>query len=154
MIVEVNLATGLYNPKIITVTDNENLQIKMNGTTYPNLTYVLKAKNGGKFHQIKFNDKVIEIDRKELTYGILSAKIVVLANDVTVKEIPLENLTLQEVSKTLKVVPELEIVKNEFAKLQDENEKMREKVAELEKLCENTKELVIRLNGLTQKVGE
>lgn len=154
MTIEVNLATGLYNQKIVTLTDNENLQIKLAGRVYPNLTYFIKAKNGGKFHQIKFIDNFIEIDRKDLSYGILSAKIVALANEVTVKEIPLENLTLQEVNKTLKVVPELEVVKNEFAKLQDENEKMREKVAELEKLCENTKELVIRLNGLTQKVGE
>ena len=151
---KINLTTRLWESKIFTLTDDENLQIEITSPTNPSLTYFIKARNGGKFHQKQFIDKVIEIDRKDLTYGILSAKIVAMSSGVIVKEFQLEDLILQEIGNCLKVVPEIELLKSDFEKVKAECEQAKKKVAELETLCENTKELVIRLSGLSQKVGE
>lgn len=153
MTIEVNLATGLYNQKIVTLTDNENLQIKISSNIYPNLSYYLKAKNGANFHQIKFVDKVITIDRSCLSYGTLSGKIVAMLNGDVVKEFKIEDLILREIDKKIEIIPEIESIKADFERIKKENTELKEKIAELEKLCENTKTLVIRLNGLTEKVG-
>lgn len=153
MIKEINLATGLYDSAICTLNDKENLQIKISSNTYPNLSYYFKAKNGSIFHQIKFVDKVITIDRSRLSYGVLSGKIVAMSNGDVVKEFRIEDLILREIDKKIEIIPELESIKADFERIKNENAELKEKVAELEKLCENTKTLVIRLNGLTEKVG-
>lgn len=153
MVREIYLATGLYDNKVATLTDNEDLQIRLVGAVMSNLTYILKAKFNGKQHAIKFVNNLITIERKNLCYGKFQAKIVAVANENIVKEFNLEDLLLKEIDGELKVIPELEQVKSEFAEIKVENEQLRNKVAELEELCENTKELVLELNGISQKVG-
>lgn len=153
MIKEIYLATGLYDNKILTLADNENLQLKLKGMIQPNLTYYIKVRNGGKFYNKRIIDGIINFDRKELVYGKFQAKIVALANENVVKEFDIEDLILKELDGELKVIPELEEVKEEFETLKSENAELKTKVGELEELCENTKELVLELNGITQKVG-
>ena len=76
-----------------------------------------------------------------------------MANENVVKEYELEDLILKEENSKLKVIPEFEILKGEFNKVKSENEAMKKEIAELRELCENTKQLVVELNGLTEKVG-
>lgn len=153
MFKEINIGTRLYDSKILTLTDNENLQIKLVGKTYPNVDYYFKARNGSKFFQIKFVDNFIEIDRKDLFYGILNAKIVAMQKDKILKEIEVEDLILQEVSKNIEVIPQIEQIKAEFQTIKAENEELKRKVEEFTEMCKKTKELVIELNGITGKVG-
>lgn len=153
MVKEIYLATGLYDNKVLTLADNDNLQLKLKGMIQPNLTYFIKARNGGKFYNKRIIDGIINFDRKELVYGKFQAKIVALANENVVKEFDIEDLILKELDGKLKVIPELEEVKEEFETLRLENAELKTKVGELEELCENTKELVLELNGITQKVG-
>lgn len=152
MIKEIYLATGLYDNKILTLADNENLQLKLKGMIQPNLTYYIKARNGGKFYNKRIIDGIINFDRKELVYGKFQAKIVALANENVVKEFDIEDLILKELDGKLKVLPELEEVKSEFAVVKAENEQLKTKVAELEKLCKDTKTLVLKLNDIAQGV--
>lgn len=153
MIREIYLATGLYDNKVMTLADNENLKIRLVGNTYPNLTYYLKAKNGNNYFNKKIDNNLIEIDRQSLVYGKFQAKIVVMANENVVKEFEIEDLVLQELQGKLRTIPEFEILKEEFGKVKSENEKMEQEIAELKELCENTKNLVVELSGLTEKVG-
>lgn len=152
MVKEIYLATGLYDNKILTLADNENLQFKLKGIIQPNLTYYIKARNGGKFYNKRIDNGIINFARNELSYGKFQAKIVALANENVVKEFDLEDLILRELDGELKAVPEFEQVKSEFAVVKAENEQLKKKVAELEKLCENTKELVLKFNGIAQGV--
>ena len=145
MIKEIYLSTGLYGNKILTLNDNENLQIKLIGKTYPNLTYYLKAKNGVILHEIKFVDNLCEIKRNQLIYGKFKAKIIIMANENVVKEIEVEDLILKDLGTEFKVIPEVEILK---AEIND----MATKINDLKILCENTKNLVLKLNGLSEKV--
>ena len=153
MVKEIHLATGLYDNKVLTLTDDENLQLKLVGKVYPNLTYYLKAKNGDILHTKKFVNGIAEIERKNLAYGKFKAKVIAMANENVLREFDIEDLLLKEIGCELKVVPELEEVKAEFEAIKVENNALKKKVAELEELCENTKELVLTLNGLTEKVG-
>ena len=153
MVREIHLATGLYNNKILTIADNEKLVLKLIGRIYPNLTYFLKVKIGDKFFNLKFNDNLVEIDRKDLVYGKFKAKVVAMANENIVKEFELEDLILVEIDSELKTIPEFEELKSKFEVIKSENEAMKQKIAELEELCENTKQLVVEFNGLTEKVG-
>lgn len=150
---EIHLATGLYDNKILVLADNENLKIRIVGKTFPNLTYFFKAKNGSMCQTKKIVDNLVEFDRKDLVYGKFQAKVVVMANENIVKEYAIEDLVLKEEDSKLKVLPELEVLRAEFDKVKSENEQMKQKIAELEKLCEDTKQLVVELNGLTEKVG-
>lgn len=145
MVKEIYLSTGLYDNKILTLNDNENLQIKLIGKTYPNLTYYLKAKNGVVLHELKFIDNLCEIKRNQLTYGKFKAKIIIMANENIVKEIEVEDLILKDLGTEVKVIPEVEILK---AEIND----MATKINDLKILCENTKNLVLKLNGLSEKV--
>jgi len=153
MLKEINLTTRLYDCNTLTLTDNENLQIKLVGTLYKGLTYFFKARNGSKFFQIKFVDNFIEIDRKNLSYGILSAKIVGMSNERIIKEFIIEDLILQDVGGKMAVIPEVEILKEEIKTMKEEKEDLIKKIEGLEKLCENTKKLVLELNEIQGKVG-
>lgn len=146
MIKTLNLTTGLYDSNVGVLADNENLCIKIVGRVYNNETYYLKAKNGAKLHELKFIDRFIEIPRKNLVYGLFKAKVVAFVENRKVKEFNVEDLILEEVGGEIKVLPEIEQLKSEF------NEVIQE-VATLREMCENTKELVVKLNGLSQKVG-
>lgn len=150
---EVHLSTGLYDNKVYTLADNENLKIRVVGKTFPNLTYLFKAKNGTMSCTKKIIDNLVEFERKDLVYGKFQAKIIVMANENVVKEYELEDLILKEENSELKVIPEFEVLKGEFNKVKSENEAMKQEIAELRELCENTKQLVVELNGLTEKVG-
>lgn len=150
---EVHLSTGLYDNKVLVLADNENLKIRVVGKTLPNLTYLFKAKNGTMSCTKKVIDNLVEFERKDLVYGKFQAKIIVMANENVVKEYELEDLILKEENSELKVIPEFEILKGEFNKVKSENEAMKQEIAELRELCENTKNLVVELNGLTEKVG-
>ena len=132
MIKEIYLATGLYDNKILTLNDRENLKFKLVGNTYPNLTYYFKAKNGSNLYELKF-------------IGKLKGKIIAMANEVVVKEIEVEDLILQDLGVKIKVIPEVESLKAQI------NE-METKFCELKTLCENTKNLVLELYGLSEKV--
>lgn len=145
MVKEIYLSTGLYDNKILTLNDNENLQIKLIGKTYPNLTYYLKAQNGSILHKIKFVNNLCEIKRNQLNYGKFKAKIIIMANENIVKEIEVEDLILKDLETEFKVIPEVEMLK---AKITD----MTIKIKEMATLCENTKKLVLKLNGLSEKV--
>lgn len=153
MVREIHLATGLYNNKILTIADNEKLVLKLIGRIYPNLTYFLKVKIGDKFFNLKFNDNLVEIDRKDLVYGKFKAKVVAMANENIVKEFELEDLILQEVDGELKTIPELEEIKAEFETIKTENEAMKIEIERLKKLCDDTLDMVLKFNGITQKVG-
>ena len=153
MVREIHLATGLYDNKILTIADNEKLVLKLIGKTYPNLSYFLKARIGDKFLNIKFDNNLVEIERKDLVYGKFKAKVVAMANENIVKEFELEDLILVEIDSELKTIPEFEELKSKFEVIKSENEAMKQKIAELEELCENTKQLVVEFNGLTEKVG-
>ena len=146
MIKTLNLTTGLYDDKIGVLADNENLHIKIVGRLYDNVTYYLKARNGEFLHELKFVDRFIEIPRKKLMYGLFKAKVVAFVGSKKIKEFDAEDLILEEVGGEIKVLPEIEQLKDEF------NEVIKEVVA-LREMCENTKELVIKLNGLVEKVG-
>lgn len=141
-----NLTTGLYDSNVGVLADNENLCIKIVGRVYDNVTYYLKAKNGAKLHELKFVDRFIEIPRKNLAYGLFKAKVVAFVENRKVKEFGVEDLILEEVGGEIKVLPEIEQLKSEF------NELLQEMVL-LKQECDNTKELVVKFNGLTQKVG-
>ena len=142
---EIYLATGLYDNKILTLNDRENLKFKLIGNTYPNLTYYFKAKNGSNLYELKFIDNMCEIERNKLTYGKLKGKIIAMANEVVVKAIEVEDLILQDLGVKIKVIPEVERLKAQI------NE-METKFCELKTLCENTKNLVLELYGLSEKV--
>ena len=154
MVREIHLATGLYDNKILTLADNENLEFKLIGRTYPNLTYYLRAIIGGKCYNLKFNDNLCVFERKNLVYGKFKAKVVAMANENIVREFEIEDLLLKEIDTELKTIPEFEIVKSELEVVKSENEAMKVKIAELEKLCNDTLAMVIEINGITQKVGE
>lgn len=154
MVIEVYLATGLYNNKNYTLADNENLTIKLVGNTYANATYYLKAKNGSNLFQIKFIDNLVSIDRKNLTYGKLSAKIIGMVNENIIREVNIEDLYLKEIDNKYKVIPEVKLVKEQFENVKRENEDLKKKVIELEDLCKKTTELVLKLNQISEKVGE
>ena len=79
-------------------------------------------------------------------YGLFKAKVVAFVGSKKIKEFNAEDLILEEVGGEIKVLPEIEQLKSEF------NEVIKEVVA-LREMCENTKELVIKLNGLVEKVG-
>lgn len=146
MIKTLNLTTGLYDDKIGVLADNENLHIKIVGRLYDNVTYYLKARNGEYLHELRFVDRFVEIPRKNLVYGLFKAKVVAYVGNKKIKEFNAEDLILEEVGGEIKVLPEIEQLKDEF------NEVIKEVVA-LREMCENTKELVIKLNGLVEKVG-
>lgn len=154
MLKEIDLNTKLYDSNIVTLAENDNLQITIKGKVYTNATYYLKAKNGVNLINLKFIDRFIEIPRKTLNYGEFVAKIVVIVDEVVVKEFDIEKLYIKEIDGEFKLIPELEQVKSEFLQIKNENDRLVRKIAELEKLCEDTKELVLQLYGLTQKVGE
>ena len=154
MVREIHLATGLYDNKILTLADNENLELKLIGRTYPNLTYYLMAKIGGKCHEIKFCDNSCVFERKNLVYGKFKAKVVAMANENIVKEFELEDLILKEIGTELKTIPEFEELKSKFEVIKSENNEMKAKIKELETLCDNTLKMVLEINEITQKVGE
>ena len=114
MVREIHLATGLYDNKILTIADNEKLVLKLIGKTYPNLSYFLKARIGDKFLNIKFDNNLVEIERKDLVYGKFKAKVVAMANENIVKEFELEDLILVEIDSELKTIPEFEELKSKF----------------------------------------
>ena len=153
MVKEINLAKNKYDSNIGTLADNESLQIKINGKTYLNAQYYLKAQNGEHLFNLLFVDNIVEIPRQELTYGIFKAKVVVMVDNKVVREFEVENLLLKELEGEFKIIPEFEEVKCEFESVQEKCRVLEDKILELETLCENTKELVLKLNGLTQKVG-
>lgn len=153
MVKEIYLATGLYDNKILTLADNENITFKIVGRTYPNLTYYFKAKNGGKFYNLKFVNNSVEFDRKNLVYGKFEAKVVAMANENIIREFGIEDLLLRELGTEIKCVPEMEELRSQVNKITEENEQMKRKIEELQDLCEKTTELVVKLNGLTEKVG-
>ena len=93
---EVHLSTGLYDNKVLVLADNENLKIRVVGKTFPNLTYLFKAKNGTMSCTKKIIDNLVEFERKDLVYGKFQAKIIVMANENVVKEYELEDLILKE----------------------------------------------------------
>lgn len=153
MVREIHLATGLYDNKVLTIADNEKLELKLIGRTYPNLTYFLKAKIGDKFLNLKFDNNLVEIERKDLVYGKFKAKVVAMANENIVKEFELEDLILAEIESELKTIPEFEKLKAEFEIIKTENEKMKSEIERLKKLCDDTLDMVLKFNGITQKVG-
>ncbi len=146
MIKTLNLTTGLYDNKVGVLADNEDLVIKIVGRLYDNVTYYLKARNGEFLHELKFVDRLVTIPRKALMYGLFKAKVVAFVGNKKIKEFNVEDLILEEIGGEIKVLPEIEQLKSEF------NELLQEMVL-LKQECEDTKELVLQLNGLSQKVG-
>lgn len=154
MVREIHLATGLYDNKILTLTDNENLELKLIGRTYPNLTYYLKAIVGDRAYNLKFDNNLCVFERKNLVYGKFKAKVVAMANENIVREFELEDLILKEIETELKTIPEFEELKRKFEVIKSENNEMKAKIKELETLCDNTLKMVLEINEITQKVGE
>lgn len=149
MVKNIKLATGLYDKNVYVLADNDNLQIKIVGDKYTNADYYFKAKNGQKEFNLLFKDDLVEINSKDLVFGELKAKIVVMIKDKVVYEYRVENLIIQQLDNTIEVIPQFEEYKRQFeeqiAEITRQQAILNEKykiLQEFEKEIEQLKKLV------------
>ena len=116
MVKTIKLATGLYDDNIYILAENDNLQIKLKGNIYPNANYYFKANNGEKEFNLLFNDNTVEINPKDLVFGELKAKIVIMLDNKVINEYRVENLIIQKLDNKIKVIPQFEEFEKKFDK--------------------------------------
>lgn len=98
----------------LTLVDNEDLIIKVDGNFQPNCDYVAKVKNQAILKTIAIKEKIFTVPADMLKYGALSCDIVAVQNGNTVKTWGCENLLIIEVDNTRIAIPEIEQIKQEY----------------------------------------
>lgn len=137
--------TGFYNQKSVLADKNEKIKIKLLSKQINNVEYFVNGK--------KITNGTFEIDNIAGSYDF---NITACKNGIEIKKWDCEPLIIKEVSDKNELVGELEaftketksLILNQSIKIKT----LENKIVELEELCENTKNLVLELNGLSEKV--
>lgn len=138
MIKKLNILTGLFDDKIYTLVDNDNLEIEVTSKNYGN-SYVAVVKKENETSKIALRDNKFEIPKTFLTYGEICVKIIAIRNGETIKEFNCENLIVKEIDTKIVAIPELEQFKS------DCNKKLNEVIAKQTEIIGKMAELEQRL---------
>lgn len=137
--------TGFYNQKSVLADKNEKIVIKLSSKQMDNVEYFVNGK--------KITNGTFEIDN---IAGIYDFNIIACKNGIEIKKWECEPLIVKDFDDRNELVGELESQNKELKNLiLSQNlkiKKLETKVSELEILCENTKNLVLELNNLSEKV--
>lgn len=148
------LTFGKFSTKSLELTNDDKLRILLDSQLVNKWNYIAILKNENLKFSLRIKNGIFEIPKEFFKDGKLDIVIEARENGETMRLFQCEPLNIKLIDNKIVIIPEILDLTKKIENLTNSCSKLEGKVDTLEKQCQQTLEIVMKLNGLTPKVVE